>query len=902
MIPYPRKQILSLLLGLSCGIALQAETYYRVPLADMGYTEGRIDELEVPISHAATTREQAIQFPELQFDDAQVEAYIVFPETDGGDRNWWRRENQGQLDAVLRLPEDTPVKGKAKLARSGRPLKVAYAFKFDPGRFEPVTAGDFDTARQAHYARLAYAPIPGGDWFRYLAGDAYLDSGQAQRRRNLGSFDSSFNMFTGQRAVSENLALDRELILGTSKEGGPIDVSTIAGVTVSPVDWSERLTDSPTPIDPLASVIPHDQHAAFFNSIKDLNQVIRLAEEDAVGYFQTMSNRNVYQGLAKKYQKQMGILIPDILAEQLPVKSVAITGGDPFLPSGSDLCVIFETETPDALMAALNAMIQAQAKINGGNISTENSMNQDSTQYSYRNADRSFSANISQGENFVAVSNSRHQIHRMTDTANGGVPSLGSTEEFKFFRQRYPLEDAATAFIFLSDAAIRRWASPAFRIGASRRVRAAAVLGQATAQALDGAPVAESYTELTGELHSEGDSIRSERFNTLDFLTPISELEIETVTVAERQGYERWRRGYESGWVRFDPIALSLEIDETSLGMDLSVIPLRIGTRYNQWLEIAGDAKLDQVAITPHPESILMLSYAIDGSSEMFRMANRQSSAMLPGVGTSPLAWVGGSLSVFLDADPFWEAMHTAEDPEEYLEDHIAKLPVGLRVSSKSPIKLALFLTTLKSFSEQAAPGLLLWETREYEETPYVVIKTTERAGLPGDMEIKIHYAALPDAFLLSLNEDVLKRAISRNLNQRDAEEQEPGGAYQAFAQTKVNTLQAYRELMDHKPLREQQSVSWAALPILNEWHERFPRSDPVQIHARSFGEQIRCPGGQGYRWNPEIGGMESVAFGSPEAPRGDLQTMPLFEKWDEAKVAVSLENNELRVQAEANR
>lgn len=898
----PRTFIYLLLISVGSLPALHAEKFYLVPLSEIGFTESNINELNVSVTRIARTHDQVVRFPDIALNDKKGQAYTAFPEWEDGNQRWWGSENQSQLRVALKLSGDSSYTGKVSLARFESPSKVAYGFEFDPSQFEESTEAEFEAVRKAYYARLAHSTIPGGDWFRYQAGDAYTTDERARRWRNLGRFDSSFNMFTGQRAVSENLALDRELILGTSTEAKPVKVETIQGVTVEAIDWSDRITDAPTAIDPLAMVIPHDQHAAFFNSIKDLNQVIRLAEEDAVGYFQTMSSRGVYKGLARKYQKQMGILIPDMLAEQLPVKSVAITGGDPFLPSGSDVSVIFATDTPEALMAALNAMIQAQAKINGGDRSTDTSVDQASTQYSYRNVDRSFSAYICQGDNFVAVSNSSHQINQLMDTAGGKTPSLGSTEEFKFFRQRYPLGDAASGFIFLSDATIRRWASPAFRIGASRRVRAAAVLGQATAQVLDGAPVEESYTELTGELHTEGERIRSEIFNTLGFLTPISELDIETVTASERQGYERWRRGYESGWVRFDPIALSLKINETSLGMDLSVIPLRVGTRYNQWLEIAGDAQLDQVALTPHPESIFMLSYAIDGSSEMFQMANNQSSAMLPGVGANPLAWVGGSLSVFLDADPFWEAMHTTEDPEEYIEDHLAKLPVGLRVSSKSPIKLALFLTTLKSFSERAAPGLLLWETREHEETPYVVIKTTERAGLPGDMEIQIHYAALADAFLLSLNEDVLKRAISRNLNQSDAEEPEPGDAYQAFAQAKLDTLQTYLELMDNDLLREQQFVSWAALPILNEWHEHFPESDPVQIHARHFGEQIQCPGGQGYRWNPEIGSMESVAFGSPEAPRGELQAMPLFEKWDEAKVAVSLNNNELRVVIDATR
>nr|MDA3875131.1 hypothetical protein [Kiritimatiellia bacterium] len=828
MTAIPLKCIFLFILSICFGFALHAESYVVVPLGSMGYTEDRLNELNLSISPSAWTSEQAIRFPDLRFEDERVEAYIAFPEQDdpNGNRIFRGNENQSQLNVALRLPRKDPINGHAVLTQSGGPSKTAHAFTFKPGLFEEATAEAFEKIRQQHYARLARSPIPGGDWFRYRAGDEYDAGPRTGRVRNFGAFDSSFNMFTGHRAVSENLALDRELILGISEKDQPVDVSTITGVTISPIDWAERVSDVPTPIDPLAMHIPHDQHAAFFGSIKDMNQSIRTAEQDGIRFFQTRSNRKVYQGLAKKYQKQMGLLIPDLLAEHLPVESVAVTGGDPFLPSGSDVCVLFETHAPDALMASLNVLIQTQAELLGGPMPVKSEIDGD-TSYVSMSGDRGFSSILFAGENYVAVTNSRSQHRALTEVANGETAALGVTEEYTYFRQRYPLADKKTAFIFLSDATIRRWAGPAFRIGASRRVRAAAALGQATAQMLDGKEIEQTYTDLIGEVRQNVSLIRSELFNTLDFLTPISELDISTVTTAEKEGYERWRRGYESGWVRFDPIALSVSIDDDLLGMDLSVIPLRVSSRYNQWLAVAGDAKLDHVALRAHPESILMLSYAIDGSSEMFQMDNHQSSAMLPGIGANPLSWVGGSLSFFLDADSFWEDMNATEDSGDFIEKNMARLPAGLRVSSKSPMKLALFLTTLRSFSEQAAPGLLIWETREHKETPYVVIKTPERAGLPNDMEIKAYYAALPNAFLLSLSEDMLKRAITRNLTEPEVPEPASGDeSFQAFVQLKIQTLQSYLKLLDEDPLRTQQIISWAALPILNEWYQRFPGED----------------------------------------------------------------------------
>ena len=234
-------------------------------------------------------------------------------------------------------------------------------------------------------------------------------------------------------------------------------------------------------------------------------------------------------------------------------------------------------------------------------------------------------------------------------------------------------------------------------------------------------------------------------------------------------------------------------------------------------------------------------------------------------------------------------------NPEAFIEDHLDRLPVGLRVSSESPMKLALFLTTLRSFSEQAAPGLLAWETKNYEGTSYVVIRTPEDSAL--GVDINIYYAARPDAFLLSLNEDLLKRAIARNVNREKTAEDEASGK-QVFAQTKLSALRTYLALEASDTGIQQQFSSWAALPILNEWRATFPKIDPVQTQANYFKETIRCPGGKGYQWNEALGSMESVAFGHPEAPREGFVDIPILEDWDEAKAAIELKDNEFRLEA----
>ena len=107
------KNTLLLLLSLGANFALSAQTYYVVPLADMGYTEEGIDEQNVSITRFARTHEQAIQFPEIQFDEVQAVAYIAFPEQEDDNRSWWGRENQSQLNVALRLPDKRPKRSKS---------------------------------------------------------------------------------------------------------------------------------------------------------------------------------------------------------------------------------------------------------------------------------------------------------------------------------------------------------------------------------------------------------------------------------------------------------------------------------------------------------------------------------------------------------------------------------------------------------------------------------------------------------------------------------------------------------------------------------------------------------------------------------------------------------------------
>lgn len=884
----------------------QADSYYVVEVRNL---ELVVEDSKIPDQlYTQTVQRQIwrgqniVSFPYLQLEQANAEAYIGFPPLDEDESNnrWWMR--QGSLLVGIRLKNTAAITGSAILQSPGTSRMRSIPFKFDPATAKPTTREAFEAVRKSNYTRLSKAPIPGAAWFRHLSGET-PDPAITENpmdpfaSRQDGHLNETFNLFSGHRAIAENLALDRAIILAESEDdedNEPIPLKSIQGVTVRAIDWSERLQSKEVPLDPLAAHLPEDQHAAFFPSIKALNLVMDALDSESAPALEARNTTNPYRKLINRYEGQMGLRIPNIISEKMPIQSVAITGGDPFFPSGTDIAVVFQTAQPDALFAAISSFIGLQANAVGA--TTEKL---DGGAVAYTTADRSFSAYILQSEHYVAVANSPAQLKHLSAVAVGDSPSLASTDEFKYFRQRYPLENDASAFLFLSDATIRRWASPVVRIGASRRTRAAAVLAESTARLIDNQPLGDDYQALVGTVEGIGETAQSEHYNTLAFLTPISELDIETVTKAEQDGYLRWRRGYENGWRQvFDPIALSLKITDTSYAIDLSVIPLTLGSEYDDWIELAGQSTLDAPARKAHPEALIFTSFAVDPESAPFMQANSFSQSMVPGFQANPLAWIGQSISIFIDGTPFWQDVQAAEDPENYIERNLGKFPIGIRIASRSTARLAIFLTGLRSFSEQAAPGLLRWETREHNEKPYVVISDDD--SLTGELEIALYYAAQKDALLLSLDETVLHRAMDRAAATKEApeepaEELEPQHIF-GFAQ--LDFLKDLPQWSGESSLQKQQIVSWSALPILNEWHKRFPDQNPVEVHEKYFRQQIVCPRGQGYQWNETLKTMESVAFGSPLEPKGDTP-MPIMNPiWKRAKANLHFEDDGLRLQA----
>src|SRR5438477_62354 len=86
----------------------------------------------------------------------------------------------------------------------------------------------------------------------------------------------------------------------------------------------------------------------------------------------------------------------------------------------------------------------------------------------------------------ITRNNSPYQLGRLVSAAKGKTAALASQDEYTFFRSRYAKGDKdETAFLVLTDATIRRWCGPRWRIGSSRRTQVAAVLAEMQAAHLE---------------------------------------------------------------------------------------------------------------------------------------------------------------------------------------------------------------------------------------------------------------------------------------------------------------------------------------------------------------------------------------------------------------------------------
>ncbi len=120
------------------------------------------------------------------------------------------------------------------------------------------------------------------------------------------------------------------------------------------------------------------------------------------------------------------------------------------------------------------------------------------------------------------------------------------------------------------------------------------------------------------------------------------------------------------------------------------------------------------------------------------------------------------------------------------------------------------------------------------------------------------------------------------------------------YADSSVLDFLAFTQDGGHQRLM--QRSAWQAIPILNEWQQRYPNQDPVQLHTELWGMQLNSPLGKDYRWNEEWQTMESVVYGHPGDPRIGPTLPEMYSEYDYGNFGLTFEKDGVRAKMELGR
>jgi hypothetical protein len=940
-------------LGAALPIAVKAgDVFYDVAISELKITSGELPKSEDPSrSHRFNSRGSAV-FPRV-FLGGAGEAYLKI----ANDDVWRVRSGDwselAKSHVVVRKGAAGDVAGQVILPDSDANGMQRVGFTIAASAAKESAREAFYEAKATHYQSLAQAPVPGTAWFRHEAMRAERKLKEIDPKRPVTNAaivnwaapnpTDAYDLFSGGRAISENLQLDR-LMREPSQSGQPsVDINSLEGIATAAIDWKPLLKGADPKLDPLAQFIPADQHAVFFPSFAAATKLFEQVKANDALLARVAQPRSQDADILGRYERQLGIGLNTIsrLIGPAAIKSIALTGSDPYYSTGTDVAVLFETDHPDVLASMLKAQIAASS-VKSAHVQIESGEAGGVKYQGVRSPDRTVSSYVALLDGkVVLVSNSLAQLKQLAKVGKSVKP-LSSLDEFKFFRTRYPLGDKAeTALLLLSDATIRRWCSARWRIASARRIFTAALLADLTADhakalATGTAKDESLHTDLAlvdaGELKLSNTGVSSSTQGSLAWMTPIVEMPIEKVTQAEADAYTNWRSGYQRNWRwAFDPIALRIGVLNDKLAGDLTVMPLIAGSEYNRFIAVSRGAKIGPDTGDAHG-ALAQIALSLNVNSEPMKQWGNMAASFAPQVRVEPFSWLGSSISLYLDDDPFWKEL--SETPPEKLQEFQRhawpRVPVGLHAEVSSSLKLTAFLATVRAFIEQTAPGMTVWESLDYGGHPYVRVKPTEEGqrGLGEDANVAVYYLPSADGLTVTLNEAVLKRAIDRRVARTASKKKPSTNAADDLAKKAVNAVpllpwlgenlcfQVDRKMFDllgspsfsvlegPDSLSEaaMQLHSWSNLPILNEWKRMFPHEDPVKVHERLWHVTLICPGGGKYVWNDQWHTMESTVYGHPGKPKAGPKAPPLLGEFQSANFGLTFEEQGLRAKLELMR
>jgi hypothetical protein len=493
------------------------------------------------------------------------------------------------------------------------------------------------------------------------------------------------------------------------------------------------------------------------------------------------------------------------------IKSMAITGNDPYLREGSDFTIIFQITNKTLFETGSAPNISATRKKFGKDLTEGKSAHNGVTIESFTTPRREVSLHRAYFDDYAVFSNSPVAVRRVIDASKDKIKRLADQLDFQYMRTVFRADDKEEdGFVFLSDAFIRNLVGPSLRIKERRRLETLTSMSMVTHGAMytawmTGKPAQglDHILQATGmnpnELFTlDGNAVTwdekekvaiSSFYNTMHFATPLIEIPIDNVTRTEAIEYDNFRLQYLGLWRNFfDPIGIRLGMNKQQVKTEIYILPLVNTSEYNQIRRVTGNGtiKLDQSMFSDKAlvKYLMHLSPDLFGAAGMFGRGGFGEDLFMD---VALRSWLGDWFTVRLDDSPVYAKLlesyiRTQMFPEErhdFLRDMelFFEVPLTIGFDVRSPVIFAGALTAVRKSVEMSLPGAVEWAPMKepYKGVSIVRIRAdSERIArtiaTPGSPRINptFYYAMVDNAFFISLKEEPIKDLIDRSVALRD--------------------------------------------------------------------------------------------------------------------------------------
>jgi hypothetical protein len=667
--------------------------------------------------------------------------------------------------------------------------------------------GFYSFAREAT-SRLYQVPAPSLRW-GWNRGPDIGRPGESTRRL--------YEVTTGASAITESLALERlrDPKFRRDAEERSIPIEKVRGIDIDEHPWRKMMGDKRPEPETLARLVPHDNYYVHFKSIAKFLEAGDLLDQWGTTLLRAVEPNSKDHRLKQRLEQQLCLKSTGLarLFGPAVVKSIAVTGSDPYLREGTDVTILFNLANKDLFQAGVAPVLAEARKKYAGRMREERATHEQVDFESFVTPLREVSLYRAYLGDVAVYSNSRAALLRIIDVAKGKLKPLTDSLDYQYMRTVFRLDDPAEdGFVFLSDPFIRNLVGPALRIKERRRLEALTSLQMV----MDGALFTAWQTGRLPQHHEgllaatgltpgllfapDGDAVIwdgehktafSNNYNTLQFATPLIELPISHVTPAESREYEQFRLQYMGLWRQFfDPIGMRLALRGGEVRWETYILPLVRNTQYNELRRITG-------------EQTIKIDPAVFGDKTLLQFLIRLSpNWMQAGPGFFDIAdpwlmdlgvrsWLGDWFTVRLDDSAVYAKLLESYirqqiDPQrrhDFTEDLelVFQMPLTFGMEIRNPMIFAGLLTSVRKMMENSLPGALDWGPLEpYKGVSIVRVKARPEGEVARlivnpqarrRLEPAVYYAMIDGAFYFGLREEPLKDLIDRREARKESGE-----------------------------------------------------------------------------------------------------------------------------------